>query len=205
MPRRSTAHDCPGADASHNGWHFDQIHSVPTPPLGCAVQTSPRFFWHVDCVQSHCASTAGDWGTSFRLCTDWVMFIPPWCPRPPSQLQLWTPEDFAHVRFGKVRVGAVSGGVVASRAGQGTYVNSNLPLTTQAILFFQCKVSASRHDTGQYRLKHVAFVEELWTFKPSSRRHDILTSEFDVKRLYRTKPDATFYCIDVWRIIGDAC
>ena len=77
------------------------------------------------------------------------------------------------------------------------YVNSNLPLTQQAILFFQCKVSASRHETGQYRLKHVAFVEELWTLKPIARRQDILTSEFDVKRLYRTSPDATFYCIDV--------
>jgi hypothetical protein len=43
-----------------------------------------------------------------RVRTDWVMFIPPWCPRPPSQLQLWKPEDFAHVSFGKVRVGAVS-------------------------------------------------------------------------------------------------
>jgi hypothetical protein len=53
--------------------------------------------------------------------------------------------------------------------------------------------------------KHVAFVEELWTLKPIARRQDILTSEFDVKRLYRTSPDATFYCIDVWRIIGDAC
>jgi hypothetical protein len=85
------------------------------------------------------------------------------------------------------------------------HVNSNLPLTQQAILFFQCKVSASRHETGQYRLKHVAFVEELWTLKPIARRQDILTSEFDVKRLYRTSPDATYYCIDVWRIIGDAC
>ena len=58
---------------------------------------------------------------------------------------------------------------------------------------------------GQYRLKHVAFVEELWTLKPIARRQDILTSEFDVKRLYRTSPDATYYCIDVWRSIGDAC
>ncbi len=104
-----------------------------------------------------------------------------------------------------MRVGAVPGDVVAIRVGQGMYVNSNLPLTPQVILFFQCKVSASRHETGQYRVKHVAFVEELWTFKPSARRQDILTSEFDVKHLYHTSPDATFYCIDVWRIIGDAC
>ena len=54
-------------------------------------------------------------------------------------------------------------------------------------------------------LKHVVFVEEYWTFNPIARCHDILTSEFDVKRLYRTSPDATFYCIDVWRIISDAC
>jgi hypothetical protein len=48
----------------------------------------------------------------------------------------------------------------------------------------------------------VAFVEELWSFKPSSRSTNILTSEFNVRRLYRTSPTPTHYCIDVWRIIG---
>ncbi len=49
----------------------------------------------------------------------------------------------------------------------------------------------------------MAFVEELWSFKTSSRSTNILTSEFAVRRLYRTSPPTpTHYCIDVWRIIG---
>jgi len=48
----------------------------------------------------------------------------------------------------------------------------------------------------------VAFVEELWSFHQSSRSTNILTSEFNVRRLYHTSPTPTHYCIDVWRIIG---
>ena len=40
---------------------------------------------------------------------DWIMFVPPWCPKQVSQLQLHTIEDFEHVSFGKVReVGVLS-------------------------------------------------------------------------------------------------
>lgn len=72
----------------------------------------------------------------------------------------------------------------------------------QAILFFQCKVSTSRHKVGEYKMKDLAFVEELWTFKQPARRSDMLTSEFNVRRLYRTSPTPTYYVLDVWRIIG---
>jgi len=47
--------------------------------------------------------------------------------------------------------------------------------------------------------------EDLWTFKPPARRVDILTSEFNVRRLYRTSPTPTYYVLDVWRIIGESC
>jgi len=74
------------------------------------------------------------------------------------------------------------------------------------ILFFQCKVSKSRHIVGGHGpVKSLAFVEELWTFKPPARRVDILTSEFNVRRLYRTSPTPTYYVLDVWRIIGESC
>ena len=36
-------------------------------------------------------------------------------------------------------------------------------------------------------------------------RVDILTSEFNVRRLYRTSPTPTYYVLDVWRIIGESC
>jgi hypothetical protein len=37
------------------------------------------------------------------------MFVPPWCPKHISELQLHTSEDFEHVSFGKVReVGVLS-------------------------------------------------------------------------------------------------
>jgi hypothetical protein len=39
-----------------------------------------------------------------RLRLDWTMFVPTWCPKQPSQLQVHTPENFAHVSFSKVRV-----------------------------------------------------------------------------------------------------
>jgi hypothetical protein len=32
----------------------------------------------------------------------WVMFVPPGCPKPVSELDLNTSEDFEHVSFGKV-------------------------------------------------------------------------------------------------------
>ena len=64
-----------------------------------------------------------------------------------------------------------------------------MPNHEQAILFFECKVSKSRHIvSGHGPVKSLAFVEELWTFKPPARRVDILTSEFNVRRLYRTSP-----------------
>jgi hypothetical protein len=52
-------------------------------------------------------------------------------------------------------------------------------------------MSTSRHVASQYQLKDVAFVEELWTFKPSQQNPDILTFEFGVRRLYRTSPTPT--------------
>jgi len=61
-------------------------------------------------------------------------------------------------------------------------------------------MSTSHHITSQ--VKDVAFVDELWTFKPSQRSPDILTSEFGVRRLYLTSPTPTHYCMDIWRIIG---
>ena len=40
---------------------------------------------------------------------DWIMFVPPWCPKQVSELQLHTSEDFEHVSFGRVRdVGVLS-------------------------------------------------------------------------------------------------
>ena len=81
-----------------------------------------------------------------------------------------------------------------------------MPNHEQAILFFECKVSKSRHIVGGHGpVKSLAFVEELWTFKPPARRVDILTSEFNVRRLYRTSPEPTYYVLDVWRIIGESC
>ena len=65
-----------------------------------------------------------------------------------------------------------------------------------------------RNDAGHCAdgpVKSLAFVEELWTFKPPARRVDILTSEFNVRRLYRTSPEPTYYVLDVWRIIGESC
>lgn len=82
----------------------------------------------------------------------------------------------------------------------------DMPNHEQAILFFQCKVSKSRHIVGGHGLvKSLAFVEELWTFQPPARRVDILTSEFNVRRLYRTSPTPTYYVLDVCRIIGESC
>jgi hypothetical protein len=47
---------------------------------------------------------------------DWIMFVPPWCPKPVSDLQLHTIEDFEHVSFGKVReVGVLSCNVLQCR------------------------------------------------------------------------------------------
>ena len=44
------------------------------------------------------------------------MFLPPWCPKPVSQLQLYTIEDYDHVSFGKVReVGVLSCNVLYCR------------------------------------------------------------------------------------------
>ena len=81
-----------------------------------------------------------------------------------------------------------------------------MPNHEQVILFFECKVSKSRHIvSGHGPVKSLAFVEELWTFKPPARRVDILTSEFNVRRLYRTSPTPTYYVLDVWRIIGESC
>ena len=81
-----------------------------------------------------------------------------------------------------------------------------MPNHEQAILFFECKVSKSRHIvSGHGPVKSLAFVEELWTFKPPARRVDILTSEFNVRRLDRTSPTPTYYVLDVWRIIGESC
>ena len=82
----------------------------------------------------------------------------------------------------------------------------DMPNHEQAILFFQCKVSKSRHIVGGHGpVKSLAFVEELWTFQPPARRVDILTSEFNVRRLYRTSPTPTYYVLDVWRKIGEPC
>jgi hypothetical protein len=47
---------------------------------------------------------------------DWIMFLPPWCPKPASELQLHTIEDYEHVSFGKVReVGVLSCNVLYCR------------------------------------------------------------------------------------------
>jgi hypothetical protein len=47
---------------------------------------------------------------------DWIMFVPPWCPKQASELQLHTVEDFEHVSFGKVReVGVLSCNVLQCR------------------------------------------------------------------------------------------
>jgi hypothetical protein len=47
---------------------------------------------------------------------DWIMFVPPWCPKHISELQLHTSEDFEHVSFGKVReVGVLSCNVLECR------------------------------------------------------------------------------------------
>jgi hypothetical protein len=47
---------------------------------------------------------------------DWIVFVPPWCPKQASELQLHTSEDFEHVSFGKVReVGVLSCNVLQCR------------------------------------------------------------------------------------------
>ena len=37
--------------------------------------------------------------------TDTIMYVPPWCPKRASELQLQDAEDFEHVSFGKVIFG----------------------------------------------------------------------------------------------------
>lgn len=37
--------------------------------------------------------------------TDWIMYVPPWCPKRASDLCLQDAEDFEYVSFGKVNFG----------------------------------------------------------------------------------------------------
>jgi len=47
---------------------------------------------------------------------DWIIFVPPWCPKLVSELQLHASEDFEHVSFGQVRdVGVLSCNVLQCR------------------------------------------------------------------------------------------
>ena len=129
---------------------------------------------------------------------DWIMFVPTWCPKHISELQLHTSEDFEHVSFGKVReVCVLSCNVLNVLECRVVWTMSQRANSVDyPQLFFKCKLSKSRH-LAEYREKHVAFVEELWSFKQSSRSTNILTSEFNLCCLYHTSPTPTHYCIDV--------
>ena len=103
-------------------------------------------------------------------------------------------QNSLHVSFGKV----CEVGLIACKV-RDTDVRGLCGVSrTQVIVLFQCKLSTS----GQARMKDAAFVEELSVLKPTSRRPDILTSEFGLRRLWRTSPTPTHYCVDVCRIIG---
>jgi len=71
----------------------------------------------------------------------------------------------------------------------------------QVILIFKCRIPASSNDRCG-TVKDLAFVEELWEFKPARRAEDHIVTEFGCKRLYRTSPVPTYYVLDLWRIIG---
>ena len=71
-----------------------------------------------------------------RTCSDWIIFIPPWCSRPASSLDMNNPDHFDNLSYGRL------------------------------ILTFKCHVAPDLHRHQNTREKSLAFVEELWEYTP---------------------------------------
>ena len=111
--------------------------------------------------------------------SDWIMFVPPWCEFSAGEsehdLDFNKQRDFDRISYGRLIL------VFKSRIA----TNITVPLI----------VSEERS---------LAFVEELWKYTPENNDADAIRQDFGCTRLYRTRPEPTYYVIDAWRIISDA-
>lgn len=109
-----------------------------------------------------------------KNCSDWIVFIPPWCSIHHASMDMNRPDHFDKLSYGRL------------------------------ILTFKCRVATDpKNKKQQTREKSLAFIEELWEYTPDHTK-DIYRTQFGCKRLYRTRPTPTYYVVDVWRVLGDA-
>ena len=71
-----------------------------------------------------------------RNCSDWIIFIPPWCSQPAGSLDMNNPDHFVKLSYGRL------------------------------IVTFKCRVAPDLRRHQNTKEKSLAFVEELWEYTP---------------------------------------